>query len=206
MNIEKSLTSKGEKRRQAIIEAALQLFTEQGFENTSLDMVIALAGGSKRMIYSEFGGKEGLLQAVLADCTDLLTEPLRHVNLSDQPIDQALEDIGVALVTNLLAPERVSFYRMLIRESQRFPDMGLAFLKLGPATSYQLLGLYLDRQVKNGTLALANPTEAATTFIEMCKGDWLLKALFDPAFTVDKAKIRRGVKKCVALFLDGCRC
>ena len=205
MKSEKNLTSKGEKRREAIIQTALQLFCENGYEKTSLEMIIAQAGGSRRMIYSEFGGKEGLLQAVLADCSDLLSKPLRTIILADEAIDQSLENIGVALVTNLLAPERVSFYRMLIRESPRFPEFGLQFLKMGPSMSYQLLGDYFNTQVKKGTLKLTNTTEAAITFIGMCKGDLQLKALFDPEFVVNPVKIRRSIKKTVALFLDGCR-
>lgn len=205
MNEEKNLTSKGEKRRDAIIQASMLLFSKNGFEKTSLDMIIAEAGGSRRMIYSEFGSKEGLLQAVLADCSDLLSEPLRNIRLADEGIDKSLQAIGEAMVTNLLAPERINFFRMLLHEAPRFPGIGLQFLRMGPGMSYQLLGEYFDTQVKNGTLKLGNTTEAATGFIELCKGDLLLQALFDPGFAIDHAQIRRLVKTSVAIFLDGCR-
>lgn len=205
MKEEKNLTLKGEKRRDAIIEASLQLFSLHGYENTSLQMIITQSGGSRRMIYSEFGGKEGLLYAVLANCSNILSEPLRSVALANTNIEKSLQMIGEALITNLLSPQRIGFYRMLVKESQRFPEFGVQFLKYGPGMTYQLLGDYLDKQVNNGNLNLKDTRAAATLFIELCKSDMFLEALFTPNFVIDKNKIKHSIKNSVTIFLDGCR-
>ena len=52
-----------EGRRSAILEAAAQVFFEQGYAATSIDAIIERIGGSKRNIYSEFGSKEGVFTA-----------------------------------------------------------------------------------------------------------------------------------------------
>ena len=54
-------------RRAAILEAAAQVFFEQGYAATSIDAIIKRLGGSKRTIYNEFGSKEGLFTALVSE-------------------------------------------------------------------------------------------------------------------------------------------
>ncbi|TIW33462.1 MAG: helix-turn-helix transcriptional regulator, partial [Mesorhizobium sp.] len=42
-------------RREALLQAAAEIFFEQGYAATSIDAIIERAGGSKRNIYNEFG-------------------------------------------------------------------------------------------------------------------------------------------------------
>jgi AcrR family transcriptional regulator len=56
--------------RTALVEAAAEVFTRRGFHAASLDEIAQAAGFTRGAIYSNFGGKEDLLMAVL----DLYTE------------------------------------------------------------------------------------------------------------------------------------
>ena len=56
--------------RTALIEAAAEVFSKRGFQAASLEEIADAAGFTRGAIYSNFGGKEDLLIAVL----DLLTE------------------------------------------------------------------------------------------------------------------------------------
>jgi AcrR family transcriptional regulator len=47
--------------RQAILEAALEFFTNQGFHETSVKQIAARAGVSEQTVYNAFGDKVGLL-------------------------------------------------------------------------------------------------------------------------------------------------
>jgi AcrR family transcriptional regulator len=51
--------------KEALVVAARQLFAELGFERTTMRTVAARAGVDPALIYHYFGGKEGLLAAVL---------------------------------------------------------------------------------------------------------------------------------------------
>src|SRR5690349_8895376 len=57
-----------ERRRQhtrdVLIEAAMQVFAEKGFEAASLEEIADAAGYSRGAIYKNFGGKEELFLAV----------------------------------------------------------------------------------------------------------------------------------------------
>lgn len=53
------------RRRQRILDAAGHCFAARGFAKTTMDEIAARAGVSKGLLYSHFGGKEELLEAVM---------------------------------------------------------------------------------------------------------------------------------------------
>lgn len=54
-----------EMTRSALVEAAAEVFAQRGFYAASLDEIAEAAGFTRGAIYSNFGGKEDLLMAVL---------------------------------------------------------------------------------------------------------------------------------------------
>jgi AcrR family transcriptional regulator len=59
-----------QKKKTAIIEAALRLFREKGYTNTSINEIAALAGVSAVSIYNYFNSKEGLVKECAAMLLD----------------------------------------------------------------------------------------------------------------------------------------
>ncbi|MDY2841283.1 MAG: TetR/AcrR family transcriptional regulator [Candidatus Borkfalkiaceae bacterium] len=57
---------KGNTKRE-ILSAALDLFSEQGFESTSLSQIAAAVGIRKASLYSHFGGKQEILDALVKE-------------------------------------------------------------------------------------------------------------------------------------------
>lgn len=56
----------GRSKRGSILDAAVELFLELGFDQTSMDAVAARAGVSKTTVYAHFGDKLELFRAVIA--------------------------------------------------------------------------------------------------------------------------------------------
>ena len=54
-----------ERRRPFVLDAAYELFLDNGFEGTSMDAVAAAAGVSKPVVYACFGSKDELFTAML---------------------------------------------------------------------------------------------------------------------------------------------
>lgn len=52
-------------RRTAVVDAAARLFLDNGYAETTIAAVAAEAGVSAQLVYAAFGGKAGLLSAVL---------------------------------------------------------------------------------------------------------------------------------------------
>jgi AcrR family transcriptional regulator len=58
--------AQGRATREQLIEVATGLFAERGYEETSIEAVLAAAGVSRGALYHHFGGKDALFEAVLA--------------------------------------------------------------------------------------------------------------------------------------------
>lgn len=54
-----------DRKRQAIVQAAIAAFRSQGFDATSMDRIAADAGVSKRTVYNHFPGKDALFAEIL---------------------------------------------------------------------------------------------------------------------------------------------
>src|SRR5690349_4498346 len=67
------MATQGERRsrtREALLQAAAQLFAEQGVDHASIDAIARAAGRTSGAIYDHFGSKEGLLFALLEGWVD----------------------------------------------------------------------------------------------------------------------------------------
>lgn len=78
--------------RRAIIASAVQLFTEKGFDKTSIEDIARMAGIGKATVYTYFATKDEIF---LTFCDDELQEAFTHlqtpqnesINLVDQLVD-----------------------------------------------------------------------------------------------------------------------
>lgn len=66
-NSSKNTVHKKHIRKEHIIEAALSLFSEKGFENTRVDEIAETAGVNKALIYYHFESKEAILNYLLEE-------------------------------------------------------------------------------------------------------------------------------------------
>ena len=93
--------AQGRATRGQLIEVATRLFTEHGYEGTSIEAVLSAAGVSRGALYHHFAGKEALFEAVVEAVSAQVTAELTEVisGCSD-PVDAlhtaALEWISLA--------------------------------------------------------------------------------------------------------------
>ncbi len=53
-------TQRGRDRQKTLLDTAINVFLEHGYERASLEKIILSAGGSRSTIYSLYGSKRGL--------------------------------------------------------------------------------------------------------------------------------------------------
>ena len=88
INVEQ-LSARGE----LILAAAKDLFLQHGYEQTSLEMIISVAGGSRRSIYHEFGNKRGLLMAVTQQQVSIQTGTIASIKTTMSTPREALKEM-----------------------------------------------------------------------------------------------------------------
>lgn len=72
-------------KQEKILQAALQLFAQEGFHATSTNKVAKSAGVSEGLIFRHFGNKEGLLQAVLEEGENRFRELFVDIVMEPEP-------------------------------------------------------------------------------------------------------------------------
>lgn len=152
---------------QLVLDAAAELFREQGYGGTSMDAVATRAGVSKATVYAHFATKAHLFAAVIRreamKCFDLPAE------LAELPVRDGLTVIARRAMDLLLDPKVVATYRMVVAEAYRLPELAEAFFGAGPAFGLDRVGSYLAEQTRRGMLSVPDPPLAAELFINMLK-------------------------------------
>src|SRR5258707_12372242 len=66
---------RGEVRRSQILDAATEVFLENGYGGATIDLVVERAGASKATVYSFFGGKDGLFPSIVEERAERILSP-----------------------------------------------------------------------------------------------------------------------------------
>jgi AcrR family transcriptional regulator len=152
-------------KRSAIIAAATELFTADGYGSTSLARIADAADVSTATLFKQFPTKADLFEAIVTDFWGRTGEP--HSTLS--PVDpmSALTMLGRRYADLLLRPGMVGLHRMVIAEAPRFPELARIQFDLGKEPFFERVHAYLMAADDQGSLSVSNPTSAATQFLGM---------------------------------------
>src|SRR5215510_5915405 len=110
-------------RREAILAAALDEFSAQGFAATRLDDVARRAGVAKGTIYLHFRDKEALFQELIRSVLSPLVGMLETIAQTDAPLRALAERIVDVFVNEIYATRRKDVIRLIITEGPRFPAL-----------------------------------------------------------------------------------
>ena len=86
-----------EKKKTAILDAALSTFSQYGLHGSSIDQIALLADVSKTNLFYYFNSKEELYVSVLRNLLDLWLEPLRAFEEDQDPIEAIRDYLRVKL-------------------------------------------------------------------------------------------------------------
>jgi AcrR family transcriptional regulator len=191
--------------RQAILQAAADVFLESGYAGASIDAVIERVGGSKRAIYSYFGGKKELFEAIVTQISGRALAALTPEAIVARDIEATLMDFGTRAVTLLMSPMTLALYRLVVAEGTRFPELAHAFFENGPGRASTRLAAALKEFERKGEIRVPDRQRAAEHFIGMLRDDLHLKVVLGLLSPPTPREIEQTVRQAVAIFLDGCR-
>jgi TetR/AcrR family transcriptional repressor of mexJK operon len=190
-----------EARRSEIIRKAASLFLDKGYERVTVDDIIALVGGSKATLYSQFGGKHGLFEIVIKRyCTDV--DVAIDFDTTGDTAEQ-LTQIGHAFLKMVLSPRILELHRLMVSIGKRFPSITLMFYKSGPLSAYKIIAAWIEKQQNAGNLRGGDPHELAVLFHDMLIGYHQGALLFSLPRTLVSKSIDDTVRAAVSVFLYG---
>jgi AcrR family transcriptional regulator len=185
-----------------LLDKALDIFLDKGFERTSIDAITAAAGMAKRTVYLRYGDKTSLFKAALKRAIDEWIVPLETLRAAEtEDFEETLLRIGQILVENLMTPEGLNLLRITNAESGRMPEIGAYTNREGTGRTLAYLADLFQRRLKPQGGALPDADQAALAFLHLVVAGPPTMTVWGMEF--DKESTERHTRYAVDLFLHG---
>lgn len=184
-----------------VLEGAQEIFMRDGFEGASVDDIARAAGVSKATLYSYFPDKRLLfMEVATGQCQRQADECIQAID-PDLPPRVVLRGSAERMMGFYLSDFGRAVFRIVVAESERFPDLGREFWEGGPAKSRAVLIDYFREANLRGTLRIEDAELAADQFTELCKVDLHPRLLMGLCREVSTAERDRVAEGAVEMFL-----
>ena len=146
---------RSEQAEQAIIEATLDLFAEQGFEGVCVEAVAARAGVGKATIYRRWPNKEELLLAAFGSLKSPFPEP-KGVSVRDDLL--AMVEVMCA---DKADPRKARRYALLLGEGEKYPRLMARYKETVVEPRREAMRAVIRRGIQTGELRPDTDVEIA---------------------------------------------
>lgn len=198
--------SRFDRKRKALLLAATEVFLDKGFDSTSMDDIATKATVSKPTVYKYFVDKERLYAEIVRSTTgeiDALMRLVVETLAGQRNVESSLTVLARQFITALMQPRILRLRRLVIANSERFPDVGRTWYMEGfervlatLATSFQDLN---DRKL----LHVDDPLLAANHFVGLLLWIPINKAMFTGDHGSSQVELERLASSAVRAFLRG---
>ncbi|MDI3536059.1 MAG: TetR/AcrR family transcriptional regulator, regulator of autoinduction and epiphytic fitness [Eubacteriaceae bacterium] len=167
-NINSQEKKSSSKKRTQILDGALTVFTENGFDNSSMDKIAEVAGVSKITIYKHFQNKEALFLAIISDylAENKDYKPITYSPL--EPIDFQLKAFIEAEIYRVADPRLRGLSKLLTSVYLYKPELVKQTMQQNPFFTDFIT--WLDCASADGKLNYNDPIMAAQIFYGMIHG------------------------------------
>lgn len=133
-----------EARMQDLIDVASQLFLANGYTRTSLESIARAARVAVRTIYVKFGGKAGLLEAVLMSRRDAFFR-MRDMEHDMRPFRDVIDDFARQFFDLICKDQLIAMQRVVIAEAADNPELARTYYDAGPRLTREMLERFFAR-------------------------------------------------------------
>ncbi|SCZ29390.1 MULTISPECIES: TetR/AcrR family transcriptional regulator [unclassified Pseudomonas] len=151
-----------ERKREAILQAAIAEFRSSGFEITSMDKIAATAGVSKRTVYNHFPSKEELFAEILNRLWNSITAEQDMPYSPRKPLREQLQTLLQAKLHMLADENFLDLARIAIAATIHSPE-----------------------RARDMVSRMGQREEGLTAWIRQAQADGRLKAV-EPAFAAQQ--------------------
>jgi TetR/AcrR family transcriptional regulator, regulator of autoinduction and epiphytic fitness len=191
-----------EEKRQAAVQAAAELFLEQGYERTSLQQVARRADLSTATLFKRYPSKAALFEAIVETFWAVEKNCGAAVPTGDPRA--CLRKIGLDYAKRMRGPQMAAIYRLIISEATRFPDLGQMLFDKGKGPYLEWLCGYLTAEVKAGELVVPDIPNTARAFLAIIAGQVFWPELMVQGCGGSDAEVEAVVDQAITMVLATC--
>jgi len=198
-------TRNSDRKRKAILEAAMGVFLKKGYLDTSMEEIAALAQVSKQTVYKQFSSKESLFIEIVTRMTGTASDKV-HNDLPELAesgeISNYLQMYAFRQLTVVLTPPIMQLRRLVIGEVSRFPELARILYERGPQRAIASFAKVLEQLAARDLLTIDDSKTAASHFNWLVMSEPLNRAMLLGDDAIPKpAVLRRHAAECVRVFL-----
>ncbi|MDD9922061.1 MAG: TetR/AcrR family transcriptional regulator [Boseongicola sp.] len=200
MNAPKAILKQGRKWDQ-VVDGARKVFMRDGFEGASVDDIVRETGVSKATLYSYFPDKRLLfVEVARMECQSQSDAAIAQIEESEN-IREAMTLAAGRMVRFFMSDVGLQVHRIVVGESQRFPEVVKEFYSSGPEQVRNILRHFLQKAVDEGKLVIDDIDLAANQFPELCKAGLHMEMVLGLREPPTEEEIDRVVEGAVDMFL-----
>lgn len=187
-----------ESRKEALLDAATEVFLEVGYTGARMSLIAEKAGASMETLYARYPTKAELFTGIVErKCSSMLNSigPLSP----DREPREALTTYGTKLVATMTGPNTQKLHRLVIAGSIDSPELGSIFWNAGPGRGFHVVRAYLEEQKLRGTLSIEDIDRSCDLLIAMFVGGTTLQATLGVPFPI---QTREAQQKWAAYVVD----
>jgi TetR/AcrR family transcriptional regulator, mexJK operon transcriptional repressor len=192
------------RRHDELLDSALDLFLDKGFEQATIDAIAASVGMTKRTVYARYENKAALFKAAVQRSIERLTVPPATLQaLETGDIAATLAAVARLRIAQVMTPAGMKQQRIINTESYRFPEIFTMAYEQNTRPVVEFLAALLQRETATGRLAIADPMRAAVVFLSMVVSGPI--RVIVSGHRLNQAEIEDRLQFAIRLFLDGAR-
>jgi AcrR family transcriptional regulator len=191
-------------RHVEILDAAIELFLSNGFDQTSMDAIAAHAGVSKTTVYAHYEDKLALFRAVVERSAKNLAVGVDETLLAEShDARERLTHIVLTVLEATTKTEFLAFLRVMVAETARHPDLIEATQSTASIDLLAIIASILEEEATAHGYTLSEPRAFATLLLRMAVSGPQLDSLVFPAFRPSKKVLAEHARWVTEIFLRG---
>lgn len=194
-----------EETRAVIFDAARHEFAHSGYAATSMESVARRASVSTKTLYRLIPNKAALFEAMVTERIDRFVSVVNLGACKGGDVEVALTEALVICGELLLDGEVITLQRVILGDSDKFPDVAETFYHKAIMRTEDALAGWLRAQQKRGAIQLDDAQVAAGILLGMLAFQPQRAVMFGHKQPPSHREIEDRAKSCAAQFLRGCR-
>lgn len=188
--------AQSEARNRELLDRALDLFLERGFEGATIEAIVDSLGMARRTVYARYGDKLTLFKAALQRAIDDWLVPEAELRAAEtDDFAETLLAVARLMVAHALSPSGMRLTRIAHAEVIRMPEIGAY---LAERTEQRAMAYLVD--LFRRRLAAARAEDAAKAFMLLVVDGAFQARVWHRA---DDAELDRQVVYRTGLFVNG---